>query len=195
METDKHYFLVGLFIIGTAAVAALFAVWLADGGRRDDVLYRIHFTEPVSGLSMGDPVKFQGVDVGAVESMTLDPEDPRRVQVDVRLRKETPVKTDTRATLELKGITGAVLIQLQGGSPQAPSLLAATPKDQVPEIPAVKSSLSIFLEELPRTVKKLSALSDDAKKVVADAGELTAKVKENPSLLLFSPKKKKEPKP
>ena len=72
METDRHYFLEGLFIIGLAIAAALAFVWLAKTGHRDDVLYRIHFAESVSGLSLGDPVKFHGVDVGTVKAMAID---------------------------------------------------------------------------------------------------------------------------
>ena len=43
METDKHYFLEGLFIIGLSVAAAVFFLWLANPGHRDDVIYRIHF--------------------------------------------------------------------------------------------------------------------------------------------------------
>ena len=120
METDKHYFIEGLFIIGFSVAAAIFAVWLVGTGHRDDVLYRIHFTESVSGLALGDPVKFRGVDVGTVKAMALDPADPRKVQVDVRLRKGRAVKTDTKASLKLKGITGVVTIELSGGSATPP---------------------------------------------------------------------------
>ena len=102
METDKRYFFEGLFIVVFAVGAALFFVWLHNSGHRDDVTYRIHFAESVSGLALGDPVKFRGVDVGTVRAMALDPDDPRLVQVDVRLRKDTPVKTDTRAILKLR---------------------------------------------------------------------------------------------
>src|ERR1700716_2288264 len=108
MEADKRYFLEGLFIIGLALAAALAFVWLSKTGHRDDVLYRIHFSESVSGLSLGDPVKFHGVDVGTVKAMAIDAKDPRLVQVDVSLRKDAPVKTDTKARLQLKGITGVV---------------------------------------------------------------------------------------
>ena len=110
MESDKHYFFEGLFIIGFSVAAAIFAVWLGSTGRHDDVLYRIHFPDSVSGLSVGDPVKFRGVDVGTVKTMIIDPDNARLVLVEVRLRKETPVKTDTRASLTLKGITGVVYI-------------------------------------------------------------------------------------
>jgi len=190
METDKHYFLEGLFIIGLSLAAALFFVWLANTGRRDDVIYRIHFAESVSGLSLGDPVKFRGVDVGMVKAMIIDPDDPRQVRVEIRLRKEAPVKTDTKATLKLKGITGVVFIELNGGNPSAQSLVAATPQGRIPEIPSERSSLTAFMDQLPKVVEKFSAIEDQTKKVVTDIGDVTGKLKNNPLLKLGSSKNK-----
>jgi phospholipid/cholesterol/gamma-HCH transport system substrate-binding protein len=194
METDKHYFLEGLFIIGFGIAAALFAVWLTSTGHHDDVVYRIHFTESVSGLALGDPVKFHGVDVGTVKVLSIDTADPRRVQVDVALRKDTPVKTDTKATLKLKGITGVVFVELTGGGAEAKTLASATPEGQIPEIPAERSTLATLLDELPKVVAKFSTLEDRAGKVVSDIGSTTSKIKENPSLLLRAPKEKTEEK-
>jgi phospholipid/cholesterol/gamma-HCH transport system substrate-binding protein len=189
METDKRYFFEGLFIIVFSVAAAFFAVWLGSPGRHDDVLYRIHFHDSVSGLAAGDPVKFRGVDVGTVKSLGIDPDDSRLVLVDLRLRKETPVKTDTRASLTLKGITGVVYIELSGGDPTAQTLVAVTPQDQVPEIPSEKTGLKAMLDSLPKVVEKFSAIEDQVKKVVTSVGGLTDKVKENPSLLLRRPDK------
>lgn len=187
METDKHYFFEGLFIIVFAIAAALFAVWLGSSGQRDDVIYRIRFPDSVSGLTAGDTVKFRGVDVGTVKAMVIDPENSRLVRVDVRLRKDTPVKTDTRASLTLKGITGVVFIELNGGDPAAQTLLAVTPENTIPEIPSEKTGLNAMLDELPKLVKKFAAIEDQIKKVVTSVGSLTEKVKENPSLLLRRP--------
>lgn len=192
METDKHYFFEGLFIIGFALAAALFAVWLGSPGRHDDVMYRIYFPESVSGLTVGDPVQFRGVDVGTVKTMIIDPKDARLVRVDLRLRKDAPVKTDTRASLALQGITGVVNIELNGGDPAKKTLLAVTPAGEIPEIPYEKSALKAMLDNLPKVVEKFSALEDQVKKVVTNAGALTEKVKANPSLLLRRPEKKEE---
>src|SRR5215510_429060 len=150
METDRHYFIEGLFIIGLSAAAAFLFLWLANTGHSDDVIYRIHFAESVSGLALGDPVKYRGVDVGMVKAMVIDPDDPRQVQVDVRLRKQAPVKTDTKASLKLKGITGVVYIELNGGTPSAPSLAAVTPEGAIPEIQAERSSLASLMDQLPK---------------------------------------------
>jgi phospholipid/cholesterol/gamma-HCH transport system substrate-binding protein len=205
METDKHYFLEGLFVIGFVVAATFAFIWLSKSGHRDDVIYRIHFAESVSGLSIGDPVKFEGVDVGTVKSMALDPSDPRLVAVEVRLRREAPVKTDTRASLKLKGITGVVFVELTGGSPEAQRLSDAAPAGQVPEIASEKSTLTSIVDALPKVIEKFSAVEIKANKVLTDIGqatgtvkeaagdikETTAKVKENPSLLLRRPPKAK----
>jgi len=198
MESDRHYFFEGLFIIVFVVAAAVFAVWLGSAGRHDDVLYRIHFADSVSGLTVGDAVKFRGVDVGTVKSMKTDPENEKLVLVEVRLHKDTPVKTDTRASLALKGITGVVYIELNGGAHDAQTLLAATPAGRVPEIPSEKTGLKAMLDELPKLVGKFTALAekfsgieDQIKKVVTGVGALTDKVKENPSLLLRRPEAKK----
>lgn len=191
MESDKHYFIEGLFVIVLALGIVFAFMWLSRAGERDDVLYRIRFAESVSGLALGDPVKFLGVDVGTVERMELDPADPSQVLVEVKLRKETPVKTDTKATLKIKGLTGAVFIELDGGSAEAPALVATT-EGELPEIPSEKGALNQILEELPKVIAKFSRIEDQASAVVADIGEVTEKVKENPSLLLRRPKKDKD---
>jgi phospholipid/cholesterol/gamma-HCH transport system substrate-binding protein len=195
MESDRHYFFEGLFIIGFTIAAAFFAVWLGSTGRHDDVVYRIHFPDSVSGLAAGDPVKYRGVDVGTVKTMKLDPDNARLVRVDIRLRKDTPVKTDTKASLALKGITGVVFIELNGGDPKAETLLAVTPAGKIPEILSEKTGLKAMLDELPKLVGKFSGLAEkfsgieeQVKKVVTGVGALTDKVKDNPSLLLRRPK-------
>jgi phospholipid/cholesterol/gamma-HCH transport system substrate-binding protein len=189
METDQHYFFEGLFILVLGVAAAFFAVWIGSTGHRDDVVYRIHFPESVSGLAAGDPVKFRGVDVGTVKSMRIDPDNSRLVEVDLRVRKETPVKTDTRASLAMKGITGVVYIELNGGDPAAQTLLAVTTDGSVPEIPSEKTGLRAMLDELPKLVAKFASIEDQVKKVVTTIGGVTDKVKENPSLLLRRPDK------
>jgi phospholipid/cholesterol/gamma-HCH transport system substrate-binding protein len=205
METDKRYFIEGLFIIGLSLAVALAFVWLAGAGHRDDLLYRIRFAESVTGLSQGDPVKFAGVDVGSVKRLSIAPDDPRLVQVDVLLHKDAPIRTDTRATLKLKGLTGVVYIELNGASADAQRLADATPAGQVPLIPADKSTLTNALEQLPKAIEnfaalesqlapviqKFSGIENQTKKVLSDVGEVTNKVKENPSLLLRAPKKDK----
>jgi len=165
--------------------AALAFVWLSGTDQRDDVLYRIRFDESVSGLSVGDPVKFRGVDVGTVKAMSLDPQNPQLVEVDVALRRNAPVKTDTKASLKLKGITGVLFIELNGGSPGAQMLAAATPEGLVPEIPSEKTPLTSALEALPKAIERFVGLENQTRKVLSDVNATTNEIKENPSSLIW----------
>src|SRR3546814_16389993 len=78
--------------------------------------YDVIFKEPVSGLSTGSPVQYNGIGVGTVRDLSLAPDDPRQVIARVRLRSSTPVLEDTEASLAFIGLTGAAFIQLPGCS-------------------------------------------------------------------------------
>lgn len=106
MKTDKHYFQVGIFVIGILLVGIGFTLWLTSTTSGDYDRYFIRFSESVSGLNKESTVKFRGVDIGNVEKISIDPNDPKLIQVDICVLQSTPIKTDTTATLKLYGITG-----------------------------------------------------------------------------------------
>ncbi|MEO5812496.1 MAG: MlaD family protein [Rhodanobacter sp.] len=123
METRAHHVLIGLFTVIVVSGALLFGLWLAktstDKAFHD---YEVVFNEAVSGLSQGAAVQYNGIKVGDVTRLKLDPADPRRVLARIRVAADTPVKQDTQAKLALTGLTGLSIIQLSGGSPQSPPL-------------------------------------------------------------------------
>ena len=123
METRAHHVLIGLFTVIVVTAALLFGLWLAktstDQAFQD---YDVVFNEAVTGLSQGAAVQYNGIKVGDVTRLKLDPVDPRRVLARIRVGADTPVKKDTHAKLALTGLTGLSIIQLSGGSPQSPAL-------------------------------------------------------------------------
>lgn len=167
MENERHYFLVGLFVLGGALAIFIFTIWLTA---KDDSLYRqyrIHFAESVSGLSNGSDVKYRGVKVGNVQSIIIDPRDSRLIQVDIQLLKSTPVKRDTKANLKLQGITGVVFIELSGGNPTEPNI-ASDDTNDIPIIPAEQSSLNALIDRVPILLDKVSASVDRFNKLLSD---------------------------
>lgn len=159
MENEQRYFTVGLYIIGLSLLLAGFAIWLAGTSRGDDIPYRIYFNESVSGLAQGGAVKYRGVDVGSVTSIEIDPDDPRRIRVDVRLKKTTPVTMQTTASLKLQGITGAVFVELSGSEANAPMLRKAA-RGEVPVIPSEVTGIAVVVNQLPVIMDKLSRFVD-----------------------------------
>ena len=89
----------------------------------------------MAGLTTGSSVGFNGIKVGEVQSFALDPEDARKVQVLVSVRDDTPVRENSRASIQSMGLTGGSGIQITPGTPDAP-FLVATAENPVPAINA-----------------------------------------------------------
>ena len=121
MEIRARYVLMGLFSLAVILAGFGFVYWLENvGGLSERSIYRIRFDSSVSGLLLGSAVQFNGIRVGEVTDLSLNPEDPRQVIVTVSILKDTPVRTDTAVGLIFGGLTGVPEIALSGGTPAAP---------------------------------------------------------------------------
>ena len=147
METRAHHVLIGLFTVVVIGAALLFALWLAkaDSDRQFEV-YDIVFQEAVTGLSRGSTVEFNGIRIGEVTGLRLDPQDAHRVIARVRVDSEAPVRTDTRARLVPAGITGISIIRLTSGDDAASTKLQGS-DDEVAQIIATPSPMSRLLAD------------------------------------------------
>jgi phospholipid/cholesterol/gamma-HCH transport system substrate-binding protein len=96
--------------------------------------YDIRFLS-IKDLSRGRVVKYAGLDVGRVDSITLDVDDPHYILVRVALQKGFPLFQGTVARIAQKGLVGDyyVLLELRGkpGARLAPgdSIQAVTTMD------------------------------------------------------------------
>lgn len=161
METKANYVLIGAFTIIIASALLLFGLWAAKySSERSWQEYRIVFREAVTGLSVGSPVQYNGIAVGSITKLSLAPNDPRQVNALVRLDAETPVKTDTRAKLAITSLTGPAIIQLSGGTPQAPALTSVD-KREAPVIQTAPSALQNIADTANRIVERLDQVLDD----------------------------------
>jgi len=155
METKANYVLIGAFTLATVALLLLFGLWAAKySSERNWQQYRVVFTEPVTGLTEGSSVQYNGIAVGTVERLDLDQRDPRRVIAGLKVKASTPIKVDTRAKLSITGLTGVPFIQLTGGSPGAPWLARASRED-VPVIVAEASALQNIADTANRLVARM----------------------------------------
>jgi phospholipid/cholesterol/gamma-HCH transport system substrate-binding protein len=123
METRANYVVVGLFTLAVIAGGFGFVYWFSragDGGER--AIYRVVFDGAVSGLRTGGWVLFNGIKVGEVSDLRLNPRNPRQVIATVNIDKSVPVRTDTRVGLDFQGLTGIAAISVKGGAADAPAL-------------------------------------------------------------------------
>ncbi len=123
METKANYVLVGVFTLAVIVAAFGFVYWFTRTGEgRERAVYSAVFEGSVSGLRKGSSVLFNGIKFGEVSNLKLDPKDPHKVVATLTVEKNTPVRADTKLTLEYQGLTGAASVALKGVSQTAPVL-------------------------------------------------------------------------
>ena len=182
--------IVGGFILGALGVAVA-AILLFGGARifNKTLLVVVYFSESVAGLTVGAPVTFHGVQIGSVESVTVQffaENATARIPVVLRLdpneitwegvrptgdraEYDRLVKAGLRAQLALQSlVTGQLRVDLDFVR-DAPLRLVGTDTD-LPEIPAVPSQLSQLQEQLSRL--PLRSLIDSALRALASIERL-----------------------
>jgi len=170
MERDAHYAAVGIATIALLAALAVFTIWLARLQFNNDYdIYDIVFYGPVRGLSEGGEVHFNGIRVGEVTDLNLDPKKGDQVIARIRVDGTTPIRVTSRAQLEPQGITGLNYIQITAGNPNSAILKTQYPDNVVPVIQSQPSPIAELLSGsgtvLAQTVDALNrinrVLSDD----------------------------------
>lgn len=170
MERSTNYALVGVIATALTIGLLVFVVLLAGNrfSRKFDQ-YDIVFQGPVRGLSEGAEVHFNGIKVGDVTQLSIDPRDARHVIVRAKVTTGVPIRTDSIATLEPLGITGVNYVQISAGSASNPLLKTTVSGGQIPRMGSRRDAISDFLAgggtALQRTVEVLDRvnrlLSDD----------------------------------
>ncbi len=156
METDKHYFFIGSFVIAAVIAIMAFSIWITSQDKGDFIRYRAHFAESVSGLNVGSEVKYRGVSVGSVESIKIDQNDTRFISVMIKVLEDTPIKTDTVASLKFQGITGVIFVELTGGSNESVLLKDTVKKGKISEIQVKSSPLNAIIDRVPELLERIS---------------------------------------
>ena len=126
MDTRINFFKIGLFVIAFITALLILVFWLGKYGfeKKKFDEYTIYFKESVSGLNIGSSIKYKGFEVGNVNEIKLNPNNSEEIQIDIVIKRGTPIKEDNYAVLGNVGITGLKYIELKGGS-NSSSLLKA----------------------------------------------------------------------
>jgi len=188
METKANTALIGAFTLVVLALGFVFVYWLARGTEQSSTAeLNVIFEDPVTGLGVGSQVVFNGIKIGDVKTLTLDPDNPSVVVAGLGVQPLRSVKADTQVTLGFQGLTGVGYVEMAGGSPELPPIWEAMPE---PTIIATRSSMQDLLAGartiLARTDETLQSLerivsenSDDIALAVLDVRKFTGALAEN----------------
>ncbi|MDY0152821.1 MAG: MlaD family protein [Candidatus Cloacimonas sp.] len=111
----------GVFIAIGSLLLLVFAGAVA-GSRlieKRDIYYIMFENYSVSGLQVGGPVNYQGIKVGRVETIKIDPKNVSKIILTISVDAGTPIKADTEAVLAMMGITGLKAVEIRGGTNEA----------------------------------------------------------------------------
>lgn len=124
MEFNARYILTGLFAVVVVVAMFAFVYWLDNkSGFGERTTYQVRFTVPITGLSAGSDVLFNGVKVGEVDRIQLDGANPGALIATISIAAVTPVHADTEVGIDYQGLTGAANVLLTGGSADSPRLV------------------------------------------------------------------------
>lgn len=164
-------FAVGLFVAAALAAFVGGTIWLTGKqGSEPTAGYSIFFEKDVSGLMLGGPVYYLGVDVGTLTAMNIVPGDTMRVRVDIRILKSVPIDTGTYASIAFQGITGVAVIKLAADpGPHAP--LEKGGDSPYPVIQARDTGLTALLENAPGIIDRLDSVLVDINKFLSEENQ------------------------
>jgi phospholipid/cholesterol/gamma-HCH transport system substrate-binding protein len=169
METRAHYVAVGAFVLaiivlGFVAVLSLGRVEFAQELKR----YYIFFKGSVTGLSKGAFVQYNGITVGRVVDVRVDPDDLEKIQVTVEIDTNlVNIKTDARAFVDTNLLSGVATIQIRGGTREARNL-EPEPGHRYPVIASGSSVLQRVTETGPQLLDRLMVAVDNLNAVLSE---------------------------
>jgi ABC-type transporter Mla subunit MlaD len=112
-------FTAGLMVLATVAVLAGFVVVIENLRAEPEykTLYA-RFTSTV-GLNANAMIRFGGLEVGTVASVTYDPEDQSQILLELKVDPKTPVNESSRATIEQTTLTAEKHLEISTGTKDA----------------------------------------------------------------------------
>ncbi len=169
METKANYVLIGMFTLAVIVGIFGFVYWFQNigGTASERVNYRIVFEGSVAGLRAGANVLFNGILVGEVTGLKLDPAKPKEVVATIGVNKDVQIHSDVEVGLEFQGLTGVAQVSLKGGTPASPLLEGS--KTNPPTLTAPPAATMDFTQAARDTLRRLDDFVAANQDVIKDA--------------------------
>jgi phospholipid/cholesterol/gamma-HCH transport system substrate-binding protein len=169
METRAHYVAVGAFVLAVIFLGFVAVLWLGRTEFAEETKrYYIFFRGSVAGLNKGAQVQYNGIPVGRVIDIRVDPDNLEQIQTTVEIDTSiVDIKSDARAFLETNILNGISTIQVRGGTREAsqlgprPGRKYAIISSGRSELEEVKASLPELVADLKTAAHSLNDLLDE----------------------------------
>src|SRR5437016_7387098 len=119
MDAMRERTLVGLFVLLAGGLLLGAMVVISGGLGGATVPHRAYFRF-AGGVQAGALVRYGGMLVGKVQRVRVDPGNSTRIEIDVTVRRDAPLKTDSVAKISALGPLPDNYIEITTGSEHAP---------------------------------------------------------------------------
>jgi len=162
--TGTQKFKTGIFVLVAVGVLAI-TIYLI--GRQKSLFtdtFPIYANfKNVSGLQVGNFVRFAGINVGTVEDITIKNDTTVRVDLTLETKVKPFVKADSKVKIASDGLMGDKLIQITPGTDSAGAL-----KDG--QLAAIDPM------DMDKLMNKLAVVADNAAIITDNLGDITGKI-------------------
>jgi phospholipid/cholesterol/gamma-HCH transport system substrate-binding protein len=173
MEAMRERTLVGLFVIIAGGLLLGTAILLSGGFGGATALHRAYF-KFAGGVQPGAPVRYGGMTVGKVRLVRVDPGNSTRIEIELLVNRDAPLKTDSVAKISTLGPLTDNYIEISTGSLQA--ALAPPGSTLLSQeafgLPQLGDAVQAMLPDIQMAVQKLNQNLDGLKVTLAHANDL-----------------------
>ena len=182
MSERANYFKIGLFVLCGAVIAVVGLLALGAGSLLQKKFYaESYFEESVQGLDIGSPIKFRGVQIGRVETITLVgteyPTNKRYVLVRFSLYRDavgalsqaavkrfvdSEVEKGLRVRLAFQGVTGAAYLEADYLEAERAPWLSIDWQPDYPFLPSAPSTITRYSEAIDGILKNIEQIDIQA---------------------------------
>ena len=166
MENKSHALAAGSFVLVVAALLVGLAMWLLRDVANTET-YEMVTSDAVTGLQPQAAVRYKGVSVGKVTSVSFDPENRSNVLVRVAVNPDTPITKSTFAQLAFQGVTGLSFVQLDDTG-DSTERLDSGPQGGPPRIPLKSNPLGQLTEHVTSLAEKFEVIADRLNGILDD---------------------------
>jgi phospholipid/cholesterol/gamma-HCH transport system substrate-binding protein len=173
MEATRERALVGLFVVIAAALLFGFILAVSGGIGVASVPHHAYF-KFAGGVQDGAPVRFGGLMVGKVAGVRVDPGNSTRIEIDFRVERSTPVKTDSIAKITTLGPLTDNYIEITTGSEGAGLLPpgAEMRSEEAFGLPQLGDAVQAMLPGVQQALVKVNSSLDGLQVTLARANDL-----------------------
>jgi len=173
MEAKREQTLVGLFVLIAGGLLVGTILVISGGMSGATVTHRAYF-KFAGGVQAGAPVRFGGMTVGKVQRVRVDPGNSTRIEIQVMVERDAPLRTDSVAKISTLGPLTDNYVEISTGSdsavlaPPGSVLLSA----EAFGLPQLGDAAQAMIPDVRRGLQKLNQSLDGLQVTLARANDL-----------------------